>query len=122
MSEFVSSSSCGNQQWSLRAELKGSGGDFKNSLLLRGRALRVTRGGPANPVFDERDELRIAPGPMVVAPSGVKNTPLARLAHPRVRLGAFVVAPFGEHDTVGVVLRVNIRFVPAFNRCEPLHH
>ena len=57
-----------------------------------------------------------------MAPCRVKDAPLAGFAHPRVRLRALVVAAFGENDAIGVVLRVDVGFVPAFNWRQPFQH
>jgi len=50
-----------------------------------------------------------------MSPGGVKDTALSVLAHPGPRLGAFVVATFGEHQTIRAVLSVNVCFVPTLD-------
>src|ERR1043166_1739750 len=96
--------------------------DFKNSSGFTGRILLAARRSPADAVIDKRHELRIAPRALVVAPRGVEYVALANFAHPCVRLVAFVIASFREHDAIRVVLRMNVALVPAFNRRESFHH
>src|SRR6516165_3179772 len=82
--------------------------------------LRIGR-GPADAVFDEGNELRITPGALVVSPGRVEHAPFADFAHPRVGFVVFIVAPFGEHDAIGIVHGVDIGFVPAFDGREAFH-
>ena len=79
-------------------------------------------GSPANAVLHQREETRIRPGAFIMAPGRVEHTPLPGLAHPGVRLRALIVATLRQHNTVGVVPGVNVGFVPALDRREPLHH
>src|ERR1043165_456673 len=102
--------------------LRTSGYVSKISSRLLGRIVFVACRGPADAVVDERDKLRIAPRPLVVTPSSVEHAALANFTHPRVRLVTFFVASFREHDAIRVVLRVNVTFVPAFNRRESFRH
>src|SRR5262249_31749882 len=83
---------------------------------------RVLPDRPADAALDEVLETRVAPGSLIVAPRGVKDSALALRADPRPRLfGPVFLAVFEDRAVLLVVPGVDVRLVPAFKAGEPFH-
>src|SRR5437879_3651826 len=57
-----------------------------------------------------------------MSPSRVKDPSFALFAHPCPRLALIPLAPLSEHEPVGIVFRMNVGFIPAFDWRDPLHN
>src|SRR5439155_25372048 len=72
--------------------------------------------------FDEILKSRIAPGPLIVPPGGIEHAAFAVRANPSPWLAAVAfLTVFQNCAILIVVLRVNVRLVPAFEAAEAAH-